>query len=100
MVRVVRRPQFLDDLYAAYAWIAPESVSAAERLLDRVDLTIDRLRLHPLIGAPREALAPGLRSIRVRPFRHLIFYRASANEIELIRLLHGAHALEAQDYGA
>lgn len=99
-MRVVRRPQFLDDLYDAYAWIAPDSERAAERLLDRVDATIERLRLHPMIGAPRENLARGLRSIRVRPFHHLIFYRVTENEIVLIRLLHGARALERQSYEA
>ncbi len=36
-MRVVRRPRFLDDLYDAYAWIASDSETAAERLLDRVD---------------------------------------------------------------
>ena len=97
-MRVVRRPEFLDDLYDAYAWIAPESERAAERLLDRVEATIARLRQFPKAGAQRESLAPDLRSIRVRPFRHLIFYRAGEQEIVLIRLLHGARALEKQVY--
>lgn len=97
-MRVVRRPKFLDDLSEAYAWIAPDSERAAERLLDRVDATIERLQQYPLVGALREHLAPGLRFIRVRPFRHLIFYRVGSDEIVLIRLLHGARALEKQDY--
>lgn len=97
-MRVVSRPKFLDDLFDAYAWIAPDSERAAERLLDRVDATIERLGQYPMIGAPRDALARGLRSIRVRPFRYLIFYRASADEIVLIRLLHGARSLTKQDY--
>jgi plasmid stabilization system protein ParE len=60
--------------------------------------TIVRIARYPLIGAPRDALAEGLRSIRVRPFRHLIFYRVQDSELILIRLLHGAIALERQDY--
>ncbi|HEY5049057.1 MAG TPA: type II toxin-antitoxin system RelE/ParE family toxin, partial [Rhizomicrobium sp.] len=64
-----------------------------------VEATAARLIKFPLIGAPREALAPGLRSIRVRPFRHLMFYRIEDNEIVLIRLLHDARILENQDYG-
>jgi toxin ParE1/3/4 len=97
-VRVDRRPKFLEDIYDAYAWIAPDSEKAAERLLDRVDATIKRLMQYPMIGAPRDTLAPGLRSIRVRPFRHLIFYRVSGEDIVLIRLLHGARELERQEY--
>jgi toxin ParE1/3/4 len=88
----------LDDLYDAYAWIAPDSEKAAERLLDQVDVAITRLIRFPMIGAPRENLAPGLRSIRVRPFRHIIFYRVSGEEIVLIRLLHGAREMERRDF--
>ena len=51
-----------------------------------------------MAGTPQEALAPSLRSIRVRPFRHLIFYRVGNDEIVLIRLIHGARALERQNY--
>lgn len=97
-VRVVRRPCFLDDLSDAYAWIAPESEASAERLLRSVDLTIERLRRQPNIGARRDVLASGLFSIRARPFRHLIFYRIEGDRIILIRLLHGARMLEKQDY--
>lgn len=97
-VRVVRRPKFVDDLSDAYAWIATSGERAGERLLDRADATIERLGRYPLIGAPRDSLAAGLRSIRVRPFRHLIFYRVEEDEIVLIRFLHGARALELQDY--
>lgn len=99
-MRVVRRPRFLDDLYDAYAWIASDSEPAAERLLDRVEAAVERLRGFPMAGAPRENLAPGLRSIRLRPYRHIVFYRVDADEIMLVRLLHGARALERQDYGA
>lgn len=97
-MRVVRRPKFLDDISEAYVWIAPDSEKAAERLLDRIEATIGRLARYPLIGAPRDTLAEGLRSIRVRPFRHLIFYRLQEDEIVLVRLLHGARALERQNY--
>lgn len=97
-VRVVRRPKFLDDLSEAYAWIASDSEKAAERLLDRVEATIERLQQYPMMGAPRDSLAPGVRSIRARPFRHLIFYRVAKDEIILIRILHGARRLEAQAY--
>jgi plasmid stabilization system protein ParE len=33
----------VEDLYEAYAWIAADSEPAAERLLDRVEMAIDRL---------------------------------------------------------
>lgn len=95
---VVRSPKFLDDVAEAYAWIAPHSATAAERLLDRVDATVRRLALYPLVGAPRSDLVEGLRSVRVRPFRYLVFYHPQGGEVLLIRLLHGASALEQQRY--
>ena len=92
-MRVLRRPRFVEDLYEAYAWIAADSEPAAERLLDRVEVAIDRLQQYPMAGAPRENLTPGLRSIRAVPFRHLIFYRVTGEDIVLIRLLHGVRNL-------
>jgi addiction module RelE/StbE family toxin len=97
-LRVIYRPQFLRDLRDAYSWIAADNERAAEHLSDQVDAIVDRLTRFPMIGAQRDRLAPGLRSIRVRPFRHLLIYRVAADEIDLIRLLHGARALEKQDY--
>ncbi|MBU6407170.1 MAG: type II toxin-antitoxin system RelE/ParE family toxin [Alphaproteobacteria bacterium] len=63
---------------------------AADRLLRLIAVVISRLQRFPFIGASREELGAGVRSIRVRPFPHLIFYRVDGETITLIRLLHGA----------
>ncbi|MFZ4072218.1 MAG: type II toxin-antitoxin system RelE/ParE family toxin [Caulobacterales bacterium] len=63
------------------------------RLLALTEATIARLERFPLIGVPREELAAGLRSIRIRPFPHLIFYRVDGEMVTLVRLLHGARDL-------
>ena len=95
---VVRRPKLLDNLADAYDWIAPDDEKAAARLLDLVDATASRLARFPYIGAPRDELAPALRSIRIRPFRHLLFYRVTDDEVVLIRLLHGSQDLPRQSF--
>jgi plasmid stabilization system protein ParE len=82
----------------AYAWIARDSKLAGERLLERIQATVARLEQYPMTGTARQHLALDLRSIRVRPFKHLIFYRITRDELVLVRLLHGARALEEQDY--
>ncbi len=92
-MNILRRPKFVDDLADAYAWIAADNVAAAERLLSLTEVTIARLERFAYIGAPREALGPGLRSIRIRPFPHLLFYRVEGETVTLIRLLHGARDL-------
>jgi toxin ParE1/3/4 len=96
-MHVVRRPKLIDDLARAYEWVAVNDFAAAERLLGLVDAAVARLARFPYIGAPREELGPGLRSIRIRPFPHLLFYSVDGETVTLIRLLHGARDLPNQD---
>jgi toxin ParE1/3/4 len=97
-VQVTRRPAFVDDLTEAYAFLAHRSPTAADRLLDQVEAAVELLSHYPDLGHPREDLRPGLRSLRVRPFQHLLFYRRAADEIVLLRLIHGARDLPAQPF--
>ncbi len=93
-MRVVRRPRFLDDLTDAYAFLAGQSPKSADRLLDEVEVVVDLLIEFPGLGRPRDELRAGVRSFRVRRFRHLIFYRVTADAIVLLRILHGARDIE------
>jgi toxin ParE1/3/4 len=97
-VRLVYRPSFVDDLARSYTWIAQENLSAAERFLDIVEAAALRLTDFPDMGAPRDELRLGLRSLRVRPFKHLVFYRTEGANVVLIRLLHGAQDLPKRSY--
>lgn len=92
-MRVIRRPKFVDDLADTYVWIAADNVAAADRLLAVTEAAVSRLGRFPFIGAPREELGAGLRSIRIRPFPHLMFYRVGDEVVTLIRLLHGSRDL-------
>ena len=89
-MRVVRRPLFLDDLTEAYAYLAEQSPRAADDFLDEVEALVDLLTVLPKLGRPRDELRPGVRSFRVRRFRHLLFYRLSGEDLVLLRILHGA----------
>jgi toxin ParE1/3/4 len=44
------------------------------------------LRIRPFVGAARDDLAPGYRSLRCAV--HVIFYRVSAEQIRVLRILH------------
>jgi toxin ParE1/3/4 len=94
-VRVVRRPLFLDDLTEAYAYLAERSPKAALGFLDEVELLIELLARFPEIGRAREELKPGIRSFRVRRFRHLLFYRLAGKDLVLLRILHGARRVQS-----
>ncbi len=80
------------DLLDIWLHIATADLTAADRLLDRIDRTCSTLAASPELGRSREELAPGLRSFPVA--RYVIFYRRSRTGIELARVLHGARDLD------
>jgi toxin ParE1/3/4 len=94
ILRVFRRPRFVDDLTEAYAYLAERNAVTADRLLDEVELVIQLLSAFPEIGRPREELRPGVRSFRLRRFRHVLFYRLDQDRVVLLRLLHGARDVQ------
>lgn len=75
------------DLQEIWLFIAQDSEVAADRFIDRILQTCQRLARTPRIGRPREELATGLRS---HPFdKYLIFYRIGKSGIEVARVLSG-----------
>ncbi|HLK56384.1 MAG TPA: type II toxin-antitoxin system RelE/ParE family toxin [Chthonomonadaceae bacterium] len=80
------------DLLEIWVYIAENSFDAADRILDTINETCQRLAEIPGMGLRREELAPGLRSFPVG--KYLIFYRQAENGIVVIRVLHGARNLE------
>jgi toxin ParE1/3/4 len=97
--RINRRPKFSRDVVAHGQYLAQDSFVVASRFLDQVDATVEFLAALPGIGHPWETDAPenqGLRWYPVKRFRrHLIFYRDTGNELELLRLLHSSQNLVA-----
>jgi toxin ParE1/3/4 len=69
------------------------------RFIDAVEESLERILSMPEIGGLYETQNPrlqGIRVWRVRRFKnYLIFYRATAAGIEVIRLLHGARDIAA-----
>jgi len=81
------------DLSELWLGIASEDVSAADRWLDRIDVSIKRLERFPEIGRPRDDIAPGLRG-RVSG-KTLILYRLDelAHNILILRVIDGRRDL-------
>ncbi len=92
--RVVWRRLAEEDLTEAYLFIGGDSPAAAERLLDAVDVASRFLLENPSAGrrrAFRSSRAHGIRSWAVKGFQAwLIFYRAVGEDVEVVRLIHGA----------
>lgn len=92
MKRLVYLPEALADLKAITLYIAEDNpdraTSFVNELRDKAAQTIERPGSFPA----RDDLAPGLRAARYG--RYLIFFQDVADEIQIIRVLHGARNLE------
>ena len=79
------------DLDGIWISIAADNVEAADRLIDSVLSQYRHLTAHPYLGRLRNELRPGLRSWAVG--NYVIFYAATDDRLEIIRVLHGARDL-------
>jgi toxin ParE1/3/4 len=97
--RVVQERLAEIDLIEHVAYIARGRPSAALRFIDAVEQAFARLADMPEIGPVRQFNNPRLLGIRMWPvpdFRnYLIFYRIAADEVQILRVLHAARALES-----
>ena len=88
MAKVIRTPAAVRDLALIADRIAQDNLDAALRFYEEVGRVLDLISRHPLMGEGVENLAPGLRRHTVGEY--LLFYRSVGEQIELIRVLHGA----------
>jgi toxin ParE1/3/4 len=87
MPHILKRPRAEADLIDIWRYIAQDSSANADRMLDRISETLNRLAAVPFMGQARFDLAPGLRMFPVG--NYLIFFRPIEGGIEVIRVLHG-----------
>ena len=92
MSRIRISPRASSDLTEIWSYIADDSVANADAFIDKLHETIQMLANQSGSGRHREELSPGILSF---PFgRYIIFYRASQNAIEIVRVLHGARDVQ------
>ncbi len=95
---VTYRPKVFDDLLNLSYYISQDSLEAANRFLDACDETFLQIAKMPSIGKRcdfQNSLLKGIRMWFVKGFeKHLSFYLAKENEIEIVRVLHSARDLE------
>ncbi|MHB8739985.1 MAG: type II toxin-antitoxin system RelE/ParE family toxin [Coriobacteriia bacterium] len=90
-LRVVLTSAAADDLDEAFAYVTERNRRAALDLLARIETAVQTLGEFPDMGAPlspeeHELVQPGIRFVVVEPYA--IFYRASAETVIVLRILH------------
>lgn len=90
-----------EDILRQYEYYLLEEAveEVAERFLFSIESTIKQLCKHPHIGSPRSFsnnLLQGLRSWPVDGFEAIrIYYIAGADELRILRILHGKRDVES-----
>lgn len=78
----------IKDLDNAYAHVAYDNSSAANRLINRIERAVTILRQHPTAGRTGRIL--GTRELIVVGTPFVIPYRVRGNTIDILAVIHGA----------
>jgi len=93
---VLKRPLAHSDLAEIWSFIADDSEAAADRFLAVLEQKFRLLATQPRMGRLRPELMPELRSFPVG--RYVAFYLATADGIDLLRVLHSARDIGVHDF--
>jgi toxin ParE1/3/4 len=96
--RVRQRARARQDILELVSYVAVDNPGAAAALYEAYErILATALATTPGIGRPyasRHTRLKGVRAIPIGRFRnHLIFYRRMGEEVEVLRVLHGARDL-------
>jgi plasmid stabilization system protein ParE len=96
-LRIVQRTRARQDVLEIIAYIADRNPQAAERVFAAYERSLTTLARSPDIGWLYPTNNPRLSGLRASPigrFRaYLIFYRHTAETLDVIRVLHGKRDL-------
>ena len=92
--KLLKRPQALVDIEECFEYLLAEDIDTALKFYKSVSETIKSLRNYPFVGRHIETDDLSLMQIRYWPIKHferyLIYYLATEETVEVIRLLHTA----------
>jgi toxin ParE1/3/4 len=78
----------LSDLEAIHSYIAQNNPSAAERVIEVIERRVNSLQQSPEMGYPADD--PTIRILLAIPYPYRIYYRITADEVEIIHIRHMA----------
>jgi toxin ParE1/3/4 len=98
-MKIIKKPQVIQDLIELATYLAEDSLDISESFLFSAEKTFQKLSQFPQRGKLSNFKHPQLTDIRqqaIEGFRkHLIFYRLTASEVEIIRVIDSARDIEA-----
>jgi toxin ParE1/3/4 len=80
------------DMLAVWEYVAYDSIPAADRMIDRFTATFERIAQFPESGERYEHAKGQFRMVAVAPY--VVFYRIVGDEVDIVRVLHGARRWE------
>ncbi len=83
----------VQDLDGILEYIAHDNPTAAIAFVKQLKEKCHALAQFPLLGAPRDSLAEGLRVFSVN--NYAIYYRPEGDSIHIERVLHGARNVDS-----
>ena len=96
---IFKRPQADRDIEECFVFIAENNLEAALKFLIAVEDSLEELSRFPMIGKEgrhRDERLFSYRIWRVRDhYSYLLFYKVTAESIELFRVLHGSRDIES-----
>lgn len=85
-------PEAVSDIESIVLTIAIANPAAAQHWYDRLSKTLETLGTMPAMGAPRFDVRPDMRLFPIGSY--LILYRATGEDAEIVRVVHGARDWE------
>ena len=92
MARLVFEARVADYLTSIGEFIGRDNPGNAERFIQKLETRCRKIAQAPFMGRTRDDLSPGLRSVVFG--RYVILYRASADEVLIVAIIHGARDIE------
>ena len=92
MLRILKSPEAENDLDEIWLYIAKDNPYYADKLLDEIEETSQKLARFPNMGRNRDELHFGLQSFPVGMY--LIFYMTISSGINIVRVLHGMRDID------
>ncbi len=96
MAKVFYSASAENDLLDAWLYVAEDSVTAADRMLDQIEAEAIRLLDQPLMGRERPELSSGIRSWPTST-PYILFYFPNEHGVIVARVLHHARDIPAID---